>query len=62
MYLYVFYLVKKREQGGRLLIADVKITDPEKFKDYGSLVPETVEKHEGKYLIRGGDYEVMEEN
>lgn len=44
------------------LIADVKITDPEKFKDYGSLVPETVEKYEGKYLIRGGDYGVMEGN
>ena len=44
------------------LIADVKIFDPERFKDYGSLVPESVEKYGGKYLVRGGEHVVTEGN
>ena len=44
------------------LIADVKIVDPERFKDYGSLVPESVEKYGGKYLVRGGEHVVTEGN
>ena len=44
------------------LIADVKIVDPERFKDYGSLVPESVEKYGGKYLVRGGEHVVIEGN
>ena len=37
------------------VIADVEVTDPIKFKEYGDQVPSTVEKYGGKYLIRGGD-------
>ena len=40
------------------LIADVKIVDPERFKDYGSLVPESVEKYGVKYLVRGSNHVV----
>ena len=44
------------------LIADVKIVDPERFKDYGSLVPESIEQYGGKYLVRGGEHVVTEGN
>ena len=44
------------------LIADVKIVDPERFKDYWSLVPESVEKYGGKYLVRDGEHVVTEGN
>ena len=36
------------------VIADVTVTDPEKFKEYGKKVPPTVDKYKGKYIVRGG--------
>ncbi len=41
-------------------IADVEVTDPAKFQEYGSQVPATVEKYGGKYLVRGGAIEKAE--
>ncbi len=42
------------------LIVDITITDPEGFKEYQQAVPAIVEKHGGRYIVRGGDPEVLE--
>ena len=42
------------------IVADIKITDPEGYKEYIKLAPPTVEAHGGKYIARGGDVEVLE--
>ena len=42
------------------VIADVDVTDPELFAEYGKLVSATVEQYGGKYLARGGDVVVLE--
>ncbi len=42
------------------VIADLEITDPEKFQEYRGLVPATIEQYGGKYIARGGDIEVLE--
>tara|TARA_B100001971_G_scaffold177338_1_gene171744 strand:- start:130 stop:417 length:288 start_codon:yes stop_codon:yes gene_type:complete len=43
-------------------IADVEVTDPAKFQEYGNQVPATVEEYGGKYLVRGGAIEKAEGN
>lgn len=42
------------------VIAQVSVTDPEKFPAYQKLAAPAVEKYGGKYLARGGDTEVLE--
>lgn len=42
------------------VIADVEIQDAAGFQEYAALVPATIEKYGGKYLVRGGKTEVME--
>ena len=42
------------------VIVDVEVTEPVKFAEYGGLVPGTVEKYGGKYLVRGGTIEKIE--
>ncbi|MEL0021864.1 MAG: DUF1330 domain-containing protein [Rickettsiales bacterium] len=42
------------------LIADIEVTNPEGFKKYQMAVPATIEKHGGKYLVRGGEAETVE--
>ena len=42
------------------LIADIDVTDQEGFKKYHEAVPATIEKHGGKYMVRGGEVEPME--
>ena len=37
-----------------------EITDPESFKKYGERVPAVIEKHGGRYLVRGGEHETVE--
>ena len=41
-------------------IAEVDVSDTEMFKIYMDLVPKTVEKFGGRYLVRGGEMEVIE--
>jgi uncharacterized protein (DUF1330 family) len=36
------------------VIAQVDITDPETFKEYGDAVPATIAQYGGKYCVRGG--------
>lgn len=42
------------------VIADVDVTDPDLFAEYRKLVSATVEQFGGKYLVRGGESEVVE--
>ncbi len=42
------------------LIADITVHDPEGYKEYAAKVPSLIEKHGGKYLVRGGTTEVLE--
>ena len=42
------------------IIATIEVTDPEKFEVYRGQVPATIEKHGGRYLVRGGEVSVVE--
>ena len=42
------------------VIADVEVTDPAAYEEYRKLVPATVAKYGGRYLVRGGAHEVRE--
>ena len=42
------------------VIADVEVTDPAAYEEYRTLVPATVAKYGGRYLVRGGAHEVRE--
>ncbi|MCD6734343.1 MAG: DUF1330 domain-containing protein [Burkholderiaceae bacterium] len=44
------------------VIADVKVTDPEKYKQYMALSPTAIEAAGGRFLVRGGQHEVFEGN
>ena len=41
-------------------IADLDVTDPAGFEEYRKLVPGTIEKYGGRYLVRGGAAETLE--
>ena len=42
------------------MIADVQATDPERYTEYTSQVPATVEKYGGRFVVRGGAFETIE--
>lgn len=42
------------------LIADLEIANPDEFQKYGEKVVMTVKQYGGRYLIRGGDVQVLE--
>ena len=42
------------------VIAEVEITDPAVYEEYRRLVPATIAKYGGKYLVRGGAVETKE--
>ena len=44
------------------IIVDMKITDPEQYKQYMSTAPAAVKAAGGEYLVRGGRHEVLEGN
>jgi uncharacterized protein (DUF1330 family) len=44
------------------LIAQIRIHDLDTFKKYQAEVPATIERHGGKYLVRGGDVTPQEGN
>ncbi len=41
-------------------IVDVDVTDAAGFEEYRKLVPATVEKYGGRFLVRGGQVEKLE--
>ncbi|MDT3677292.1 MAG: DUF1330 domain-containing protein [Burkholderiaceae bacterium] len=44
------------------VIADVKVSDPERYKQYMALSPAAIEAAGGRFLVRGGAHEVFEGN
>ena len=42
------------------LVVDIAISNPAQFEDYKKLAPAAIAKYGGRYLIRGGAYEVLE--
>lgn len=42
------------------MIVDLDVHDQEGFQDYQEGVPVLIAKHGGEYLVRGGDFEVIE--
>jgi uncharacterized protein (DUF1330 family) len=42
------------------VIADLTITDPEGFAVYRTMVPATIARYGGKYVVRGGKTETLE--
>lgn len=41
-------------------IVDVEVIDPAGFEEYRQLVPATVQKYGGRFLVRGGAAETLE--
>jgi uncharacterized protein (DUF1330 family) len=42
------------------VIAQIKVNDPEAYEEYKKQVGPTIEKFGGKFVIRGGEMEVLE--
>lgn len=42
------------------MIVDLDVHDPATYQDYREKAPAFVAKHGGRYLARGGDFEVIE--
>ncbi|PYT38052.1 MAG: DUF1330 domain-containing protein [Acidobacteria bacterium] len=42
------------------IIVDVEITDPVRYAEYISVVPPTIAKYGGRFLVRGGKAETLE--
>lgn len=42
------------------VIGEVEITDPQAYQEYAKRVPETIAKHGGRYLVRGGAVDTKE--
>jgi uncharacterized protein (DUF1330 family) len=42
------------------IIVDVIITDTERYEAYKKLTPASLEKYEGKFIVRGGNTEHLE--
>ena len=44
------------------LVVDIDISNPAQFEEYKKLAPAAIAKYGGRYVIRGGAYEVLEGN
>jgi len=44
------------------IIVDMKVTDPEQYKQYMAVAPDAVKAAGGEYLVRGGRFEALEGN
>ena len=42
------------------LVVDIDVTNPAQFEEYKKLAPPAITKYGGRYVIRGGAYEVLE--
>ena len=42
------------------VIADIKVSDPEQYKQYQALSPGAIAAAGGKFVVRGGRHEVLE--
>ncbi len=42
------------------LVVEIEVKDPDHYQDYVARAPAFVRKHQGRYLVRGGNPEVFE--
>ena len=42
------------------MLVDLHVHDPEGFEKYRTDVPALIAKHGGEYIVRGGEFEVIE--
>ena len=42
------------------VILNIEVTDPGRYEDYKRAASESIGKHGGKYLVRGGKHEPLE--
>jgi uncharacterized protein (DUF1330 family) len=42
------------------VIGEIEVTDPATYEDYRTQVLATIQKHGGKFLVRGGKVEALE--
>jgi uncharacterized protein (DUF1330 family) len=42
------------------IVVEVEVLDPEKYEDYKKMVPASLAKYGGKFLVRGGKAENLE--
>jgi uncharacterized protein (DUF1330 family) len=42
------------------VVVNVEVNDPEAYTEYTQQVPATLEKHGGRFLVRGGQLQVLE--
>jgi uncharacterized protein (DUF1330 family) len=42
------------------VIADVEVTDPVQYEEYRRMVPASVAAYGGRFVVRGGAFEVLE--
>ncbi len=42
------------------VIAEIDVHDPELYREYGALVPATLEPYGGRFIVRGGHCETLE--
>ena len=43
-----------------LIIVDIEVTDPIRYEDYKRLASAAIAAHGGRYLVRGGQTEVLD--
>ena len=42
------------------MVVQATVTKPEQFAEYAQRMPALVEKHDGRYRVRGGEVEILE--
>jgi uncharacterized protein (DUF1330 family) len=42
------------------VIVDVEVTDPARYQDYRAMVPASLAKYGGRFVVRGGAHQVLE--
>jgi uncharacterized protein (DUF1330 family) len=61
VFLISFYvIINEDDDMTAYMIVDVDVNDPEGYAKYKTEVPTLIAKHGGEYLVRGGDFEVLE--
>ena len=42
------------------VLAEIEITNPDGYREYTTMVPATIQKYGGRFLVRGGRSDVLE--
>ena len=42
------------------VLAEIEITNPDGYREYTTMVPATIQKYGGRFLVRGGKSQVLE--